>query len=110
MRVRAKHLLFAHHMLETWASWKHTHLGENGVMGALIASYSPHMPSAPTTSLVPKLDMPRDVSLVDREVLDAPKKHKNTIDIKYIKMGKVSRHAEDLMLEFFAGRLIRRNE
>jgi len=103
MRRKAGHLSHAHYELESWASWKHTHQGENGVLGAQVMSWDGIVSDMPSKSLVPKLDMPRSISLVDIAYNGAPESHKLTIRIKYLDMGKVSRHAEDRMLEYISG-------
>jgi len=109
MRVKAKHLVKANHEIESWASWKHLHSGENGVMGSLVSAYSPDRSDMPPHALVPRIDMPRKVSIVDIEYSDAPENHKITIFKKYLAEPrvKVSRHSEDLMLEYMAGRLLK---
>ncbi len=106
MRVRAKHLQFAHYALETWASWRHTHTGQNGVMGALVSAYSPDRSSLPKGSAVPPMDMPKDISRTDMIVSDSPSNHKLIIENKYMNMKKVSRYADERMLEYISGRLI----
>ena len=109
MRVKAKHLVHANHEIESWASWRHLHTGENGIMGSLVSSYSPDRSDMPPHALVPRIDMPRKVSIVDIEYNDAPANHKKTIERKYLAEPpiKVSRYAEDIMLEYMAGRLLK---
>jgi len=102
-RRRAKHLDNAHHELESWASWVHLHQGENGVMGAQISNYDGISTDTPPKALIPRIDMPRQISLVGQAYDDAPESHKDTIRIKYLELGKISRHAEDRMLEYISG-------
>ena len=102
-RRREKHLENAHYQLETWAGWIHTHQGENGVMGSLVSSYDGMTTDTPPHALVPRVDMPRQISLVDIAYKDAPERHRITIEYKYIDMRKVSRHAEDRKIEYIAG-------
>lgn len=102
-RRRAKHLDNAHHELESWASWVHLHQGENGVMGQQISNYDGITTDTPPKALIPRIDMPRHISLVERAYDDAPSSHKDTIRIKYLELGKVSRHSEDRMLEYISG-------
>lgn len=102
-RPKSAHLRAAHYELESWASWIHTHQGENGIMGAQVSSYEGFVSTTPPHALVPRIDMPRSISIVDMAYNDLEGVHKKTIKHKYIDMIKVSRHAEDRMLEFVAG-------
>jgi len=105
-RHRADHLKYAHYELETWASWIHTHQGENGVMGSQVMNWSGIVPDTPPHALVPRVDMPRNISWVDLAYTDAPAIHKSTISAKYLHASKVSRHAENMMLEYISGALV----
>ena len=105
-RHRAVHLKYAHYELETWASWIHTHQGENGVMGSQVMNWSGIVPDTPPHALVPRVDMPRPISWVDLAYTDAPDDHRRNIEIKYLENGKVPRHSEDRMLEYIAGALL----
>lgn len=105
-RRRANHLEYAHHELLSWASWLATHQGENGVMGAQVSNYDGISTDTPPHALIPRVDMPRQVSWVDIAYMDAPKTHKIAIKTKYKEGGRISRHAEDRLLEYVSGALL----
>jgi len=72
-------------------------------MGAQISNYDGIATDTPPHALVPIIDMPKEISLVDIAYNDAPETHKISIRVKYISMGKLSRHSEDRLLEYIAG-------